>query len=146
MTHDRSTKQNVNYHPINLSLHVTLTTLRYSAMADLAACESLRAPSSHTQQWMPRRPEYTHNRCSYPKSSGEEYFKVSLIVVQCHTHNITAILQLWLVNMLGPGDAVIVIVINNLHCHCTMTHNQLCHQVWPPNQLIEQSLSTSIHS
>jgi hypothetical protein len=29
----------------------------------------LRAPSSHTQQWTPRRPENTHSKCSYPKSS-----------------------------------------------------------------------------
>ncbi len=38
-------------------------------MADLPLCESLRAPSSQTQQCTPRRPEYTHNKCSYPKSS-----------------------------------------------------------------------------
>jgi len=40
----------------------TLTTVRYSAMAERAFCESWRAPSSQTQQWMPRRPEYTHSR------------------------------------------------------------------------------------
>ena len=47
----------------------TLTTLRYSAMAVLPVCDNLRAASSHTQQWMPLLPEYTHKMCSKPKSS-----------------------------------------------------------------------------
>jgi hypothetical protein len=31
--------------------------------------KSFLADSSHTQQWIPRRPENTHSKCFHPKSS-----------------------------------------------------------------------------
>lgn len=48
------------------------TSCKYSATADLAITSNLRAPSSHTQQWTPLRPENTHSKCWYPKSSEEQ--------------------------------------------------------------------------
>lgn len=51
-----------------------VTSCKYSAMTDRAAVSNLRAPSSHTQQCIPRRPENTHSKCSNPKSSGGKMF------------------------------------------------------------------------
>lgn len=49
-----------------------VTSCKYSAITDRAATSNLRAPSSHTQQWTPRRPENTQSKCSNPKSSGHK--------------------------------------------------------------------------
>jgi hypothetical protein len=48
------------------------TSCKYSATADLAITSNLRASSSHTQQWTPRRPENTHSKWWNPKSSEEQ--------------------------------------------------------------------------
>ena len=85
---------------------ITLTTLRYSAMADLPFCESFRAVSSHTQQCTPLLPEYTHRRCSKPKSSVPSKHKkiinnnVCLLVLldfklhqYCKSHLVTCIFR-----------------------------------------------------
>mmetsp|Transcript_62966 Transcript_62966/g.150145 ORF Transcript_62966/g.150145 Transcript_62966/m.150145 type:complete len:277 (-) Transcript_62966:429-1259(-) len=42
---------------------------RYSATAERVELFMCRARSSHTQQWIPRRPEKTQRRCLNPKSS-----------------------------------------------------------------------------
>jgi hypothetical protein len=39
------------------------TSCKYSATAERAVTSNLRASSSHTQQWTPRRPENTHSKC-----------------------------------------------------------------------------------
>lgn len=47
----------------------TFTRLRYSTAAALSAGDHFLTASSHTQQWTPLRPEYTHRRCRTPRSS-----------------------------------------------------------------------------
>lgn len=78
---------------------LTETSVKYSTMADRASCPSFRASKSHTQQWTPRRPLYTHNTWRKPKSSINKKDSrnkshhvpnttTTLLTPQCSIHNL----------------------------------------------------------
>lgn len=48
----------------------TLTRERYSTAAERRVEDHFLTAASHTQQWTPLRPEYTHSLCWMPKSSA----------------------------------------------------------------------------
>mmetsp|Transcript_56639 Transcript_56639/g.168566 ORF Transcript_56639/g.168566 Transcript_56639/m.168566 type:complete len:246 (-) Transcript_56639:540-1277(-) len=52
------------------------TSVRYSATALRCSFDSLRAALSHTQQWTPRRPEYTNTKFLKPKSCSRARLSV----------------------------------------------------------------------
>lgn len=77
---------------------------KYSATADRAVTSNFRASSSHTQQWIPRRPENTHSKCWNPKSSEEQ-------MLLCNNGK-KILMGHWCV------DLTLYMIPNIKHCYC----------------------------
>lgn len=63
-----------------------LTKLRYSATLERPDCVRTRALASHTQQWTPRRPEYTHRICLNEQSPVELVYIQWRLELTCQQH------------------------------------------------------------